>query len=63
MNFDDETLMAYADGELDGTARAAVEAAMAADAALAERVARHHELRRRLQAAFEPVRARRGQRR
>jgi hypothetical protein len=55
MTFDDETLMAYADGELDGAARAAVEAAMAADAALAERVARHRELRRRLHAAFEPV--------
>ena len=55
MTFDDETLMAYADGELDGAARAAVEAAMAADAALAERVARHHELRRRLHAAFGPV--------
>ncbi len=55
MNLDDDTLMAYADGELDGAARAAVEAAMASDAALAERVARHHELRRRLQAAFEPV--------
>jgi hypothetical protein len=55
MTLDDETLIAYADGELDAAARAAVEAAMAADSALAQRVARHRELRRRLQAAFEPV--------
>jgi hypothetical protein len=55
MTLDDETLMAYADGELDAAARAAVEAAMAADSALAQRVARQRELRRRLQAAFEPV--------
>jgi hypothetical protein len=55
MTFDDETLMAYADGELDGAARAALEAAIASDSALAQRVARHRQLRRRLQAAFEPV--------
>jgi hypothetical protein len=55
MTFDDETLMAYADGELDAAARAAVEAAIAADAALAQRVARHRELRGRLHAAYEPV--------
>jgi anti-sigma factor RsiW len=55
MTFDDETLMAYADGELDAAARAAVEAAIAADAALAQRVARHRELRERLHAAFDPV--------
>ncbi len=55
MTFDDQTLMAYADGELDEAARAAVTAAMAADPQLAQRVAEHRELRRRLQAAFEPV--------
>jgi hypothetical protein len=55
MTIDDETLMAYADGELAGAARAAVEAAMAADPRIAERAARHRELRRRLHAAFEPV--------
>jgi hypothetical protein len=55
MRFDDETLMAYADGELDEAARAAVEAAMAADPDIARRVAGHRELRGRLHAAFEPV--------
>jgi len=54
-NFSDETLMAYADGELDATTRAAVEAAMAADPAVAQRVARHLELRRRLSGAFVSV--------
>jgi hypothetical protein len=55
MTFDDETLMAYADGELGEAARAAVEAAIAADPRLARRVAGHRELRGRLHAAFEPV--------
>jgi hypothetical protein len=55
VTFDDETLMAYADGELDEAARAAVEVAMAADPDIARRVARHRELRGRLRAAFEPV--------
>ena len=55
MNFSEETLMAYADGELDPPTRAALEAAMAADPGLAQRVAQHRALRRRLQAAFDPV--------
>lgn len=55
MNFSEETLMAYADGELDPPTRAALEAAMAADPGLADRVARHRALRARLQAAFDPV--------
>ena len=55
MNFSEETLMAYADGELDPPTRVALEAAMAADPALAQRVARHRALRARLQAAFDPV--------
>jgi len=55
MNFSDETLMAYADGELDAATRAAVEAALATDAQLAQRVARHRALRGRLRAAFDPV--------
>lgn len=40
MSFSDETLMAYADGELDAATRAAVEAAMRADPSIARRVAR-----------------------
>jgi hypothetical protein len=55
MNFSEETLMAYADGELDPVTRAALEAAMAADPGLADRVARHRALRARLRAAFDPV--------
>ena len=47
----DETLMAFADGELDAVGRAAVEQAMLTDPSVAERVARHRDLRRRLQAA------------
>jgi hypothetical protein len=55
MNFSDETVMAYADGELDVATRAAVEAAMASDPQLAQRVARHRALRGRLHAALDPV--------
>ncbi len=47
--------MAYADGELDAATRAAVEAAMADDPQLAQRVARHQRLRTRLSGAFDPV--------
>jgi len=55
MTFSEETLMAYVDGELDAKARADVEAAMAADPEVAERVARHEALRLRVQAAFGAV--------
>jgi anti-sigma factor RsiW len=55
MSFDEETVMAYADGELDGAARAAVEAAMQSDPQLAQRIARHRALRERLRTAFDPV--------
>jgi hypothetical protein len=55
MKFSDETLMAYADGELDGPTRAAVEAARAADPELARRIAQHQALRSRLRSAFDPV--------
>ncbi|TLY71052.1 MAG: hypothetical protein E6K46_07405 [Gammaproteobacteria bacterium] len=55
MSYSEETLMAYADGELDPAARAALEAAMAADPGLAQRVARHQALRARLRAALDPV--------
>lgn len=55
MEFSDETVMAYADGELDAATRAALEAALPHDAHLAQRVARQHALRVRLKAAFDPV--------
>ena len=60
MTISEETLMAFADGELDDTARAAVELAMREDPELSKRVARHRALRERLQEGFagelsEPV--------
>lgn len=55
MSFDDETLMAYVDGELDAVARTAIEVALAADPVLAKRVAQHRALRSRLHDAFDPV--------
>jgi hypothetical protein len=55
MEFSDETVMAYADGELDAATRAALEAALPHDGHLAQRVARQHALRVRLKAAFDPV--------
>jgi hypothetical protein len=63
MNYSDEILMAYADGELDEPQRSAVEAAVRADPALAAIVERHRALRADVFAAFsgvldEPVPAR-----
>ena len=60
MTISDETLMAFADGELDGPARAAVELALRADPQLEKRVAEHRALRQRIQLAYsaelsEPV--------
>lgn len=55
MHFSDETLMAYADGELDPATGAQVEAAMAGDAAMAGRVARHRAMRDDIYASFAPV--------
>jgi hypothetical protein len=55
MTFDEETLIAYADGELDAATRAALEAAAASDPQLAARIARQRALRARLEAAFAPV--------
>lgn len=55
MTFSEETLIAYADGELDAATRAAVEAAVAGDPQLAQRIARHRALRARVQEAFAPV--------
>jgi hypothetical protein len=55
MNTDipDEVLTAYVDGELEAGERARVEQAMAEDARLARRVARHRALRARLRTAFD----------
>ncbi|ALK98780.1 hypothetical protein AB595_02215 [Massilia sp. WF1] len=63
MSFDDETLMAYADGELAPELRAQVERAMRDDPQVAAAVARHRALRADVFAAFagvldEPVPAR-----
>jgi hypothetical protein len=60
MRFTDETLMAYADGELDQATRHAVELAMRADPKLAEKVRQHIALRSEVFRAFagtldEPV--------
>ncbi len=55
MTISDETLMAYADGELDAATRASVETAMLEDPELAKRVARHSALREALQRAFSAV--------
>jgi hypothetical protein len=55
MTFSEETLMAYADNELDAPTRAAVESAMAVDPEIAERVARHQALRGRLRSTFDKV--------
>jgi hypothetical protein len=55
MTFSDETVMAYVDGELDGATRAAVDAAVATDSDLAQRIARHRKLRARLHSQFDPV--------
>jgi hypothetical protein len=55
MHFSDETVAAYADGELDAATRAAIDAALPQDPELAARVARQRALRERLRRAFEPV--------
>lgn len=53
MAISDETLMAFADGELTGEERAAVEAALAQDEMLRARLAAHQRLGVRLSAAFD----------
>jgi len=55
MTFSDETLMAYADGELDLATCRAIEDAMRRDAALARRVAQHKAMRTDVFAAYAPV--------
>lgn len=50
-----EMIAAYADGELAGEALAEVKAAIAADRALADQVARHRALKAQLSAHFAPV--------
>lgn len=55
MTIDSETLMAYADGELDPVAAKRVETAIAADPALAAQVEQHRKLSASLRAAFDPV--------
>lgn len=55
MKYSDEILMAYADGELDAETSARVEAAAAADPALARVVARHRALREELRRGFDTV--------
>ena len=52
-NIPDEVLTAYVDGELEGSERERVEQAIAHDARLAQRVARHRALRGRLRSAFD----------
>jgi hypothetical protein len=63
MTYSDDTLMAYADGELEPAERAAIEQAMRTDPAIAAIVERHRALRADVAAAFagildEPVPAR-----
>jgi hypothetical protein len=55
MKYSDETLMAFADGELDAATRSAIEQAMRQDPAIAQRVAQHQALRADVFAAFFPV--------
>ncbi len=60
MSFSDETLMAFADGELDESTRRLVEQAMRQDPEVAAKVARHKALRSKVFGAFahtldEPV--------
>ncbi|KHK93217.1 zf-HC2 domain-containing protein [Novosphingobium malaysiense] len=55
MSVTNEELMAYADGELSAADAARVEAAVAADPALAERIAAERRLRDSLQGHLNPV--------
>lgn len=55
MNISDETLMRYADGELDAQQAAEVEAAIRNDPTRAQRVEEHRALRAKLGRAFDGV--------
>jgi hypothetical protein len=55
MKFSDETLMAYADGELDLVARAEIEAAMARDPEVARAVERHRATAEQVRGAYAGV--------
>ncbi|MBI1402251.1 MAG: anti-sigma factor [Porphyrobacter sp.] len=55
MSVTEEMLAAYADGELDGEDKAAVEAAIADDPALARSVEAHRALKARLAAHYAPL--------
>lgn len=55
MNYDDEILMAYADGELDTAQRAEIAAALEKDPGLARRVEKHRALRAEVADAFKVV--------
>jgi hypothetical protein len=55
MTVSDETLMAYADGEVDAATRAIIEAAMRDDPEVARRIARHRALRKAMRGAFSAV--------
>ncbi|MEI7037691.1 hypothetical protein [Fulvimonas yonginensis] len=52
---DDDTLQAYVDGELDPVSAARIDAALAHDPLLADRVRRARAVRAELRAAFDPV--------
>ena len=54
MKFSDETLMAYAEGELDDATRGEVERAIRADPSLAAKVRQHAAMRANIFAKFSP---------
>lgn len=55
MSVSDEKLMAFADGELSDLERAAIEAKLAQEPGLREKLAAHQRLRARLSTAFDGV--------
>jgi hypothetical protein len=55
MSVSDETLMAYADGEVDEATRAIIEAAMRENPEVRRRIAEHRALREAMQGAFSAV--------